>query len=218
MKSVAKPIPTADEINEAHRMAKSSAEDAVGHAIRCGAMLIAVRDGGEHGEFRKWIERNTEIAHSTATRYMKAARQNATAVAFSSLRGLFPSGQKPETKAAKPESQPFEVPAKPVEVAPAPEFDPDGYEPEDDEAYQSNVENVMMADDKLGAMREELKRVHRELAAVKASRDHYQSEAGAAVRLVKARDRDIEKLRKQLAKAQAENEALRERAAIVEAA
>lgn len=106
---------------------------------------------------------------------------------------------KPEQlKAAK---QKDEAP-KTVEVAPAPDFDFDGYEPEDDEAYKQNIENVMMADDKLAAMREELKQVHRELAAVKLSRDHYQSEAGAAVRLVKARDREIEKLRRQLAKLQ----------------
>lgn len=103
---------------------------------------------------------------------------------------------KPEQlKAAK---QKEELPAKPVEVAPAPDFDFDGYEPEDDEAYKQNIENVMMADDKLSAMREELKQVHRELAAVKSSRDHYQSEAGAAVRLVKARDREIEKLKREL--------------------
>lgn len=107
---------------------------------------------------------------------------------------------KPEQlKAAKQKEEP---PAKPVEVAPAPDFDFDGYEPEDDDDYKQNIENVMMADDKLAAMREELKQVHRELAAVKSSRDHYQSEAGAAVRLVKARDREIEKLKRQLAKLQ----------------
>lgn len=109
---------------------------------------------------------------------------------------------KPEQlKAAKQKAEPFaddHAPAAPVEVTPAPDFDFAGYEPEDDEAYKQNIENVMMADDKLAAMREQLKQVHRELQAVKASRDHYQSEAGAAARLVKIRDREIEKLKKQL--------------------
>lgn len=100
------------------------------------------------------------------------------------------------------EIRPEARPADHVEVAPAPDFDFDGYEPEDDDAYKQNIENVMMADDKLAAMREELKQVHRELAAVKSSRDHYQSEAGAAVRLIKARDREIEKLKRQLEKLQ----------------
>jgi ParB-like chromosome segregation protein Spo0J len=122
------------------------------------------------------------------------------------------TGEVPVTKAAsvvnlpKPEqlkaAKQKEELTKPIEVAPPPDFDFDGYEPEDDEAYKQNIENVMMADDKLSAMREELKQVHRELAAVKSSRDHYQSEAGAAVRLVKARDREIEKLKRQLAKLQ----------------
>lgn len=96
-----------------------------------------------------------------------------------------------EDKATRP-------PELPADVDAAPDFDFTDYEPEDDEAYKKNIENVMMADDRLAAMREELKKVHRELQAVKASRDHYQSEAGAAARLVKQRDREIEKLRKQL--------------------
>lgn len=93
---------------------------------------------------------------------------------------------------------------KPIEVAPAPEFDLDGYEPEDDEAYKQSVENVMMADDKLAAMRAELEQAHREIQALKSSRDHYQSQAGEAVRLVKSRDREIEKLKRDLAKAKGE--------------
>jgi hypothetical protein len=107
---------------------------------------------------------------------------------------------------------------KPVEVTTAPDFDFADYEPEDDDAYKANVENVMMADDKLAAMRAELKQIHREMQGLKASRDHYQSEAGAAVRLVKARDREIDKLKKQLAKAEEENESLRERVSIMEVA
>lgn len=90
------------------------------------------------------------------------------------------------------------APPKAADVTSPPDLDFTGYEPEDDDAYRQNIENVMMADDKLAAMREELKQVRRELQAVKASRDHYQSEAGAAARLVKQRDREIEKLRKQL--------------------
>lgn len=93
---------------------------------------------------------------------------------------------------------------KPLEVTPAPDFDFSDYEPEDNEAYQQSLENVMMADDKLAAMRAELDQAHREIQALKSSRDHYQSQAGEAVRLVKARDREIERLKRDLAKAKGE--------------
>jgi peptidoglycan hydrolase CwlO-like protein len=69
-----------------------------------------------------------------------------------------------------------------------------------------------MADDRNAALIEELKNVHRELTAVKSSRDHYQNQAGEAVRLVKAKNREIERLRRDLEKARAEIEALKETA------
>jgi hypothetical protein len=106
-----------------------------------------------------------------------------------------PKREQLEAAQKKPE------PSKPLEVTPPPDFDFEGYEPEDDEEYRRNIESVMMADDKLAALRDELKQRHREIQALKASRDHYQSQAGEAVRLVKARDREIEKLKRDLAKA-----------------
>ena len=104
-----------------------------------------------------------------------------------------------QLKAATQKSEP-----KSIEVAPAPDFDFESYEPENDEAYRANIENVIMADDKLAAMRVQLEQAHREIQALKSSRDHYQSQAGEAVRLVKARDREIEKLKRELAKAKGE--------------
>jgi ATP-dependent Lon protease len=107
---------------------------------------------------------------------------------------------------------------QPIQITPAPDFDFEGYEPENDETFKQNIENVLMADDKLAALTEQLKQVHRELAAVKSSRDHYMSESGVAVRTVKARDRDIERLNRELAKLKQENERLQERVAIMESA
>jgi hypothetical protein len=238
-------LPTAKKINEEHRLARSCAETAVDHAIRCGEMLIQV------GADQMWIERHTEVAWSTAKRYMSAAKKKAQGIPFESLRHCFPSGKKvapaaekrgseatavakkgapaavaaistPENPAEEPEKTPAAAAgatfSKPAELAPEPDFDFSGYEPEDDDAYKANIENVMMADDKLAAMREELKQLHREVQGLKASRDHYQAEAGSAVRLVNLRDREIEKLRKQLEKAWEQNEALRERIASTEAA
>lgn len=89
-------IPTAKEINEAHKLAVSSAEGAVDSAIKCGQLLRAKMDELQHGERQEWIEKNCSFSHSTAKLYMSAAKQNAKGVAFSSLRHLYPSGKAPK--------------------------------------------------------------------------------------------------------------------------
>lgn len=92
---------SATEINRRHQFAKEMAEAAVEHAIECGKLLLQVKRELPHGEFRVWIERNCEFKPSTATRYMTAAKQNATGVAFSSLRSLFPSGERSNNASLK---------------------------------------------------------------------------------------------------------------------
>ncbi len=86
-------MPTADDVNDAHRLARGNAESAVQHAIRCGELLLQAKAQLKHGEFKPWIASSCEFAYSTAKRYMKAADQKATAVAFSSVRHLFDSGK-----------------------------------------------------------------------------------------------------------------------------
>jgi hypothetical protein len=84
-----------DEINTEHRLARQSADTAIQHAIRCGELLGVQKAKVGHGQFNYWIKTHCDFERSTATRYMQAARQNATGVAISNLRGLFPSGRKP---------------------------------------------------------------------------------------------------------------------------
>jgi hypothetical protein len=227
MKSLA--APTAKAINEAHKLAHTSAETAIEHGIRCGQLLVAKKAELAHGEFESWIEKHCEFSPQTARRYMQVASKTLTRERFDSLRqalgydkakpkkdspkGAVPvvkdagraddrghasTGETGKDRPAAPVSKP--EPPTPIEVAPDPGFDFTGYDPEDDDDYKANIENVMMADDKLAAMREQLKQCHREIQALKSSRDHYQNEAGSAVRLVKARDREIERLKKELAK------------------
>lgn len=86
------PAPTASNINEAHRLARSTAESAVQYAIQCGQLLAAKKQALKHGEFQQWVEQNCEFSYSTCNRYMKAG-QNSHAVEISALRHLFPSGQ-----------------------------------------------------------------------------------------------------------------------------
>lgn len=98
------PVPTAKNINEAHRLARSTAESAVQYAIQCGQLLAAKKEELQHGEFQGWIEKHCEFSYKTAALYMKAAKQKSNALDFSSVRHLFPSGQpgaKPKSNAAK---------------------------------------------------------------------------------------------------------------------
>lgn len=128
------------------------------------------------------------------------------------LQAAVESGEVPVTRAASvvdlPKSEqlkaakgvPPKTPGRPAEVASAPDLDLTDYEPDDDDAYKASIENVMMADDKLAAMRKELEEVYRQLHVMTESRNHFQAQAGEATRLVKVRDREIERLKKRLDK------------------
>lgn len=82
------PVPTAKNINEAHRLARSTAESAVQYAIQCGQLLAAKKEELEHGEFQGWVEKHCEFSIRSAQVYMKAADQKRSALRFSSLREL----------------------------------------------------------------------------------------------------------------------------------
>ena len=196
------PVPTAKEINEAHRLARSSAETAVQHAIRCGQMLSAKKAEIGRGDFDLWVAKNCDFGRSSAYAYMKVSAKSSRALddwrSINQALG-YESKPKPRPVSDSPKEAVSTAAEKP-EITPPPAFDFDGYEPEDDDDFRRNIENVLMADDKLAAMTDQLKQCHREIQALKASRDHYQSQAGEAVRLVKARDREIERLKRQIAK------------------
>lgn len=78
-------IPDASEINEAHRLARDSAETSVQYAIRCGELLTAKKATLRHGEWKPWVEANCEFSYRSARVYMSAARQNGRPLPFSSL-------------------------------------------------------------------------------------------------------------------------------------
>ena len=76
----------AGEINEAHRLARSSAESAIHYAMRCGELLTKQKEKLKHGEWKPWVKANCEFSYPSAAAYMKAARQKSSALDFSSLR------------------------------------------------------------------------------------------------------------------------------------
>lgn len=92
------PVPTANDINDAHRMARTCAESAVEHAIRCGQMLMQKKASLRHGEFEQWVTQNCEFSDRQARRYMQAAEKTDTRVRFDSLRQLLGIESKPAKK------------------------------------------------------------------------------------------------------------------------
>jgi hypothetical protein len=250
------PAPTAKDINEAHRLARSSAETAVQHAIRCGQMLMKLKDSLPHGEFQPWIERHCDFSDRQARRYMQAAEKTDTRVRFDSLRQLLGVEPKPQKKHEKPDTSARSVKGavmnppesaaqgseagnrnKPVGVGagqvrppvPAPVANPDAPEFPDDvdedaalaaaEAdYMRRVNAIMEADDKLAEAQAQLKQQAALIGTLEVTRDGYMRGKEAVTKMLQTEQRKVARLEKELAKLREENEALRERVAIMEAA
>ena len=231
-------IVTGKDINEAHREARANAESAVACAIRCGELLLIAKKQTDYGDFRAWIAQNTNVPPSTATLYMKAAKKNANALAFSSLRELFPSGKKPEPRKFEPEFPRETVPVVKGSEDPTGETDTDRpavsvsseppvlserWEPDEDEDaqlalaekdYEQRVDQIMQADDAITEARTQLKQQSALIATLTLSRDGYLSGKNEVVKLLKKEQRKNDRLQKQLKAAQHEIDRLRERIAI----
>lgn len=83
------PVPTAKNINEAHRMARSTAESAVEWAVKCGELLKAKKDEVGHGHWESWVEKNCDFTPRSASAYIKVAAKQAqigSALPISSIR------------------------------------------------------------------------------------------------------------------------------------
>jgi hypothetical protein len=213
------PVPTAQNINKAHRLARESAESAVQWAIQCGELLIAKKSELAHGNLHAWIEENCAFALSTAKRYMAAASKNATGLAFSSLRHYFPSGQ-PQPAAVEPVQTATAV-AEPLSQVVDPEenqpSEPDeGAAPDVGEEARLNEYYASLERAAESGAQPELKRMAEELATVKSTRDGYMNERTAAVTRVKTLqrtndrlERENTRLKQQVEKLKAENAELR---------
>lgn len=237
MKSVAK-VPTASEINEAHRLAKSSAETAISHAMRCGHLLAETKAALPHGQFEDWISRNCDFAVRQAQRYMQAAAKSVSRDAFESIRQALGYDKKPEPRKFEPE-----FPKETVSVVKAPEgateetgadqpavsvsSEPpvlsERWEPDEDEDaqlalaekdYEQRVDQIMQADDGIAEAHAQLKQQSALIATLTLSRDGYLSGKNEVVKLLKKEQRKNDRLQKQLKAAQHEIDRLRERIAI----
>lgn len=62
-----------NEINNLHKMAITSANDAVNYAKQIGQLLLEVKAELPHGKFLNWINDNIDVSQRQAQRYMQAA-------------------------------------------------------------------------------------------------------------------------------------------------
>jgi hypothetical protein len=95
-----------EQINEQHRLARSTADQAIEHAIRCGQLLIEQKKRVGHGNFGNWIAANCAFSQATANNYMLAARNPNALGKGRAIRQLYASGRIPRPKTAVPAPQP----------------------------------------------------------------------------------------------------------------
>lgn len=62
-----------NEINELHKLAITSANQAVDYAQKIGQLLIEVKAELPHGKFLNWIDKNIRVSQRQAQRYIQAA-------------------------------------------------------------------------------------------------------------------------------------------------
>jgi hypothetical protein len=63
----------AAEIQAEHRAVERDLRNALGHAIRCGELLIEAKGAVGHGEWLPWLTANFEMSRQTAASYMRLA-------------------------------------------------------------------------------------------------------------------------------------------------
>lgn len=165
-----------------------------------------------------------DVSRSSVQRARKIVERGSKA-----LQEAVESGEVPLKKAAAvvdlPKSQQLAAAtAKPEKPA---DLTDDRWEPEEDEDEKlaqaekeiaASIDKVMSSDDKLAAAHKEIKRQAAEIAVLKLSRDGYMNGKAAVTRLLKTEQKKVERLTKQIEKAEAELEKLRERVSIMEAA
>ena len=230
MKSVA--IPTADEINIAHRAAKSSAEDAIQHAITCGKLLAKAKAKLGRGEFDGWVEKHCDFGRSSAYAYFKVAAKSSRALDdFKSIQQALGYDKKPAARQIpKPDPKPFEAETSPPVVEPdepLPECAREDWTPDEDEDaqlelaerdYQERIDKVVQSDDVMKEARAQIEQQAALIATLTLARNGFQNARTEILRLLKREQRKTARLEKQIKAAEAEIETLRERVALTDAA
>lgn len=198
-----------------------------------GARIATLRRGDNQHTARA-VSSQTEVAEQlgVSTDSIQRARK-VVERGSKALQQAVESGEVPIKKAAAvvdlPKSEQLAAATKKPErlEEKEPDITSDRWEPEEDEDEKlalaekevaASIEKVMSSDDKLEAAHKEIKRQAAEIAVLRMSRDGYMNGKAAVTRLLKTEQKKVEKLNKQIQKAESELEKLRERVAIMEAA
>lgn len=232
----------AERIREEHRLALQHRDRAVEHGIECGRLLLQVKGRFARGEFVPWVKLHCGIERATAYRYLLAAQKVSTGVDVSSLSGMFPSSRVPRRSIGS--EKPRQPAASVDPPSPPPTADdvladdlPEGVSAEDaipddeelaaleraEREYRERVDQIIASDDRLAAALAENEKLGRLNVAVVQHRDRVMNGHAADIKRLKAAQNRADRLERQLQQANAsiaklreENEALRERIAVME--
>jgi hypothetical protein len=115
------PAPTADQINEAHALARTTAETAVQHAHKCGQLLAKKKAALPRGEFDGWVAQWCDFGRSSAYAYLKLAANSSSALDdWKSINQALGYEQKPKQGRAPAEQK---APVSALPVSDEPEWD-----------------------------------------------------------------------------------------------
>lgn len=191
-------------------------------AARIATMRQGQRTDLASGEARSQIDAAEELgtSRSSVQRAKKVIERGSKA-----LQQAAESGAVTLSKAASVVALPKSEQLK-AATQKAPKRDPDEPERPDDADEGAALESaerelaesigkVMRADDKSAAMHDEIKRQAAEISVLKISRDGFMNGKAEITRLLKQRDREVARLKKELAAKDAEIEKLNERIAIM---
>lgn len=185
----------------------------------------SLKESKGHGSWEAWVEQWCKFGIRQAQRYMQASTKSVSRDAFDSIRQALgydkpkdkPAAKEPLTGAkveagagaepvpAKPVATPEPAATKPEPAAVAATSEPE-WTDEDEAAanavaeadYIERTTEALAADDKLAEAFEQIKKQSILIAAANRARDHAMQQAAEAVRLLKARDREIARLQKQI--------------------
>jgi hypothetical protein len=88
----------ADEIGREVRQAERAWQDAVGHAIRAGELLIEARSQLEHGEWLPWLKANFPGSERSARNYVRLARNSGNVADFPTVRSALEALVEPKPR------------------------------------------------------------------------------------------------------------------------
>jgi Protein of unknown function (DUF3102) len=85
-KGAAQAAPTLDELaQQIWELIEKGDENALGHALEVGALLIQAKAKVPHGHWEEWVRKSLKISRNTSARYMRLAANVTSSIHFKSI-------------------------------------------------------------------------------------------------------------------------------------